>query len=178
MTEAAYGWLARFEHADALLAAARTLRADGVTGVEAYTPYPVEGLGTVVGGTSRGVALWSLISGAVAGLITFFMQWYSAVYAYPFVVGGKPLGGWPAFMPATAAMVMLFAVIGAWIGMLVGNRLPQPYHPAFNVEAFARASSDGFFLLVERPANDEEDRGRIERRLRELGAASVDAVPA
>ena len=174
-----YGLMARFDTAEALVTAAKALQADGVTPIEAYTPYPVEGLAAIVSGGehTRGVARASFVSAAVAGIATYGMQWYSATAGYPFVVGGKPLHGWPAFMPATLAMVLLFAVVGAWIGMAALNRLPQPYHPAFNVDAFARASSDGFFLLVARPAGEGAEHSEIDKRLRALHAARIDRVP-
>lgn len=177
MAESAYGVLARFATADDLLAAVKALRADGMPGIEAYSPYPVEGLADTLGAGSRGVALWSLASAALAGIGTYVMQWYAAVIDYPFVVGGKPLNSWPAFIPPTVSMVLLFAVIGACLGMTIGNRLPQPYHPAFNVDAFADASDDGFFLLVAHPGEGDETHSEIGKRLRDLKATLVTEVP-
>jgi len=177
MAESAYGLIARFETADDLLAAVKALRADGMLGIQAYSPYPVAGLADELDAGSRGVALWSLISATLAGIATYVMQWYAAVIDYPYVVGGKPLNAWPAFIPPTVSMVLLFAVLGAVIGMAVGNRLPQPYHPAFNVDEFARASDDGFFLLVTHPAQGDDKHSELGKRLHDLKATSIVEVP-
>ena len=46
---AIYGVMAEFETPQAILAAARQARAAGYREVEAYTPYPVEGLAPELG---------------------------------------------------------------------------------------------------------------------------------
>ena len=176
MTDATvYGLLARFDTVGALTGAASAARQAGYRGLDAFSPFPVPGLDRALGLRRSRIPAWSLIAGVVFAAAAFFMQWYSAVVDYPFVVGGKPLNSWPAFLLVTFEVGILAAVLTALIGLLAGNGLPRPYHPVFNSAGFERASDDGFFLLI--PAcDDDADVGEISRFLREQGAVEVEEV--
>lgn len=140
--------IARFETTEALVAAARAARAAGHGDVEAYAPFAVPGLAEALGFRERWIPVVALCAGVLVAAGVLFMQWYAAVVSYPFVVGGKPLASWPAFMLITFETSILAAVLAGIATMLIGNRLPQPYHPAFDWPVFDRASGDGFFLLI------------------------------
>jgi len=58
------------------------------------------------------------------------------------------------------------------LGMLALNGLPMPYHPVFNVDRFARASRDRYFLCIE-AADKQFDRQAIESLLKRLKASEV-----
>ena len=63
-----YGLLAAFETPEALLTAVRRSREAGYEHMEAYTPFPVEGLAEAMGFRRTRVPLVVLIGGIVGGL--------------------------------------------------------------------------------------------------------------
>ena len=170
-----WGLVAEFEGPTALIEAAERAREAGYVRIDAYVPFPVEGLPEALGFRRTALPLLVLL-GALAGATGgYFMQWYAMAVWYPLNVGGRPLNSWPMFIPITFELSVLVGGLTAVIGMLGLNGLPLPYHPLFNVPRFARASQDGFFLGV-----DARDR-RFDRRataefLRDLGAREVSEV--
>ena len=149
MNEKLYGLMAEFGTADHLLAATRAAYKAGYRKMDAYSPYAVDGVAEALGFTKTRVPFITLLGGIVGGLTAYIMQWYSAVLDYPLNVGGRPLHSWPAFIPITFELTVLFAAIAGLIGMLVMNGLPKPYHPVFNAPEFKLASQSRFFLCIE-----------------------------
>ncbi|MGA8442999.1 MAG: DUF3341 domain-containing protein [Candidatus Sulfotelmatobacter sp.] len=143
-----YGMMAEFDSPTALLAAARRTHEAGYQKIDAYSPFPIEGLAEELGFHHDEVPLVVLIGGMLGGLTGYLMQWWCSAVAYPINVGGRPYHSWPAFIPITFEMTVLFGGISALLGMLALNGLPMPYHPVFNVPRFAMASKDRFFLIV------------------------------
>jgi hypothetical protein len=171
-----YGLLAEFADANALVHAARVTHAVGYRQVDAYSPFPVEGLAEAIGFRKTRLPLVVLLGGIVGGVGGFFMMWYSAVVDYPLNIAGRPYFSWPMFIPITFELTVLVAALCAVLGMLGLNGLPMPYHPVFNVPGFARASRDRFFLCVE--ATDPKfDRALTARFLADLGPREVVEVP-
>ncbi|MCC9075311.1 DUF3341 domain-containing protein [Litorilinea aerophila] len=167
-----YGLMAEFEDGEALLRAARAAREQGYRRMEAYTPFPVEGLPEVLSVRGRRLPLIVLGGGLVGGATGLLLQWYAAAVNYPFNVGGRPHASWPAFIPVTFELTILVAALSAVLGMFALNGLPQPYHPVFNVAEFSAASRDRFFLCIE--ATDPRfDLQETRAFLETLGARGV-----
>jgi hypothetical protein len=171
-----YGLLAEFKRPEDLFVATERSYERGYRMMEAYTPFPVEGLAEALGFRHNRIALIVLIGGLAGGLLGFFMQWFSAVVHYPIDVGGRPLNSWPAFIPITFELAVLCGALAAVFGMLGLNGLPRPYHPVFNVERFALASRNRFFLCIQArdPLFDQEGTRRF---LDELGPDAISMVP-
>jgi hypothetical protein len=172
---ALFGLMAEFEEHAQLLAAARRAYAEGYRRMDAYSPFPVEGLAEALGHENSAIPLFTLAGGIVGGLGAYFMQWIAMAKLYPINVGGRPLNSWPNFIPVTFELTVLIASVSAFLGVFILNRLPEPHHPVFNVPEFERASSDRFFLCIE--ADDPKfEVGETRKFLENLKACKVTEV--
>jgi hypothetical protein len=167
-----YGLMAEFATAEALREAAQRTYADGYRRMDAYSPFPIDGLSEAIGFQRTRLPLIVLIGGIAGCLGGFYLQYWTSVIDYPINVGGRPFNSWPAFIPVTFEVTILCAALSAVLGMIALNGLPMPYHPVFNVERFERASRDGFFLCIE-AADSRFDLERTRRFLAGLNAQGV-----
>src|ERR1700745_4377967 len=146
-----YGLLGEFDSPKQLMDAAKKVREAGYRRIDAFVPFPVEGLSQALGlGRKHDlVPVLTLVGGLGGGLTAFFFQLWANVSSYPLDIAGRPLNSVPAFIPVTFELTILGASLSAVFGMLALNRLPQPHHPVFNVHRFTHASSDRFFVCLE-----------------------------
>ena len=143
-----YGLLAEFSSSDELLRAAERATAAGYRRLDAYSPMPIEGLAEAIGHERTRLPLVVLVGGLVGAATGYFMQYWMTM-DYPMNIGGRPLRSWPAFIPVTFELTILFASLAAVLGMLALNGLPRPNHPLFAVPEFSLATQDKYFLCIE-----------------------------
>ena len=169
---ALYGLMAEFDSPDDLLSSARRSYGEGYRRMDAFSPFPIQGLAEAMG-HHRGRLPWVVLMGGIlGGLAGFFLQYWVSVIELPVNVGGRPLNSWPAFIPVTFECAVLGAALAAVLGMLALNGLPRPHHPVFNAPRFHLASRSRFFLCIE--AGDPRfDRKQVAEFLRSLSPHEV-----
>jgi hypothetical protein len=147
-----YGVIGEFESPRQLIAAARKVREAGYKKIDAFSPFPIEGLSQALGLGRRQdlVPLLTLLEGLCGGLGGFGFEYWVNVISYPMNIAGRPLNSWPAFIPVTFELTVLGASLSAVLGMLALNKLPEPHHPLFASDRFQKhASNDRFFICIE-----------------------------
>jgi hypothetical protein len=170
-----YGLMAEFATPTALVQAAERARLEGYRQMDAYSPIPIEELNEALGLRRTRLPILVFIGGLLGGIGGYSLEYWTQVIAYPLNVGGRPYNSWPQYIPVTFETTVLGAALCAFVGMWALNRLPMPYHPVFNVPAFARASRDRFFLCIETtdPRFDRYQTAKFLESLHPVGVSEV-----
>jgi hypothetical protein len=175
MADRPYGLLAEFDSPEALLEAVRSVRKAGYRKLDAFTPFPVEGLAGILRIPRPRIALVGLIGGFAGAAFALLMQGY-VNYDYPINVGGRPVYAVSAFAVVTFELTVLFSALSMIFAMLWQNGLPRLNYPVFGAKRFHLASKDRFFLCIK--GDDAEfDSGVTAAFLKNVGALSVELVP-
>ena len=166
--------VAQFAGAQQLLDGTTKMRETGHKNLDTHTPMPVHGLEKALG-LGRPKIPTIVLCGAIAGaFIAYSMIYFCNVIDFPINVANRPLHGPPANIPITFELAILLAGCSSFFGFFTLARLPQPYHPVFESEAFQRASIDGYFLSIEVPAGGNADQ--VVAEVRGAGATGAELV--
>jgi hypothetical protein len=167
--------LGEFDGDEALLGAARELRGRVQGTLDLHSPYPLHGSDEALGLERSKVPLVALVAGVTGAATGYLFQWYINAYDWPINVGNRPPHSFPAFIPVTFELGVLFSALAIFFGLLGGFfGFPRVHHPVFEVEAFRSASIDGLWLSAEVEGRDAE---AVAAELRRLGARHVSIVP-
>ncbi|MGA2090158.1 MAG: DUF3341 domain-containing protein [Endomicrobiales bacterium] len=170
-----YCLAARYENIDTFVAAVRRTTEAGYRRVETFTPFQVDGVAELLQQKEKMLPWVILCGGLFGGLSGFAMQYIAFALEYPLNIGGRPFNSWPAFIPITFELTILFSVLSAFAGFLFFNRFPELHHPAFNIPGFEKASSDSFFLCI-MPGDDNYDVVRTRQFLQSTGPEELHVV--
>jgi hypothetical protein len=170
-----FGLLAEFDTTGDLYRACEKVRDAGYTRWDAHTPFPVHGLDRAMGLRRSPMPFIVLGMALIGGTAGFGLQYWVHSVAYPLTISGKPHFTWPAFVPITFELAVLFGALGAVFGMFALNQLPMHWHPLFFSERFERATNDLFFISIE-SWDPQFDPVATRRFLEGLGARQVELV--
>ena len=166
--------VAEFRNPEMLHAALRRVKEAGHQALDAFTPYPVEGLAEELDIPASRIRYAMLASGLIVAACAFGLQWYSAVIDYPLNSGGRPLNSWQVFLLVPFEVGVFAAALSGVVAFLWSCGLPRLHHPLFEIHGFERATQDHYFLLVAAKADGAV--GELRHVLEAAGALVVTEV--
>jgi len=161
------GVLAEFATEGELVEAVRTLRDRGYTNLDAITPRPIDEIQELIAPERSDLPRYVFIAGVIGAVTAFGVQWWCNAVDYPINVGGRPPFSLPAFIPIAFEIMVLFASLAAFFGVMIRMHLPRLAAPLFDAPGFERASEYD-------PKFDPE---QLPEMLFALGAEQIAIVP-
>jgi hypothetical protein len=157
-----------FDDEHGLVAATREARRRGYHLMDAFTPYPVRGLGEAMGLARSRLGWIGFWSGILALGLSLTLQVWVSAYDWPLRVGGQPFNSWPVWIPVSVELTVLFAgLIGVGALFMRTHMWPGKRAPILP------GVTDNRFALALLEVDASADREEMMRMLRACGAAEV-----
>lgn len=164
-----------FDSEEKILAATRAAREAGFPIHDVYTPYAVHGMDDAMGLRPSRLTWVTFLAGLTGGTAAMALQLYTSVVSWPINVGGKPFNSFPAFIPVTFELTILFAGLATVAAFLARCTL----FPGQKRAALPRVTDDRFALALNAEGLPAE-LAEAEQTLKQLGAvetAKVEVAP-
>jgi len=166
------GTVGLFDEPNELVRAAAAVRDAGFSKWDCHTPYPVHGLDRAMGIKTSPIGIICLASGFVGIGVAVLMQWWMSAVDYPVRIGGKPMFSWPAFVPITFEMFVLFAALATMGSMLWFTKLGRWHSPLHDTGVMHEVTSNRFAVVLE--AKDEKySEEKATQLLTEAGCTDI-----
>lgn len=169
--------LGEFFDSNKLLEACRSLRKDGWTNLDTYSPYPIHGAEDAMGLPNSKVPLMAL-GAAISGMLSgYLMIVFFNAFLYPINVGNRLPHSPPANIPITFECAILFTSVSIFMGLVIFFfGFPRPHHPVFEVEAFRSATTHAYWVSVELPGLNAVEAQKVKEKIAALGGGNVSVV--
>ncbi len=113
-----YGIAAEYETPEALMVAAHLVREAGYVKIDAYAPFPIEGLSDALGIKDKWILILMLIGGFVGVFNGLILQYWGSVASYPLNIGGRPIISWPQMVVIMFELTILTSALTGVFSML------------------------------------------------------------
>jgi hypothetical protein len=157
-----------FDSEEKVLDATRAAREAGYALHDVYTPYAVHGLDDAMGLKPSRLTWVCFGAGLLGCTAALSLQYYTSVVSWPLNVGGKPFNSFPAFIPVSFELTVLFAALFTVAAFLARTKL----FPGNKRQALPRVTDDRFALALE-PREAPAEVAAAEDMLRRHGAVET-----
>ncbi|MEE9405569.1 MAG: DUF3341 domain-containing protein [Algisphaera sp.] len=186
--EKIFAVIAEFDNVTDVLAATQAAHDAGYRQMDVHSPFPIHGIDDALG-VKPTVLPWLVLGMGLLGmsagvfLTTFTMTDFlpqpdfvpENFHGYKFLISGKPLNSFAAYIPVIFEMTIMFAAYTAVFAMFLLNKLPLLYHPLLKSENFRRSTQDRFFLAIE-SRDSGFDIQKTPAFLKEQGALTTELI--
>ena len=176
MKKPIYAITSLFTTPDEAIRAASEVSKAGYTKFDVHTPYPVHGMDGAMQVKISKVGYFAFFFGLTGALTAILLISWVTLSDYPLVIGGKPFWSWPAFVPVSFELTVLFAAVFSTVAMIIFYfKFPNNAHPLHDTPYMKRVSSDTFGITIE--ANDPQfDENKVKEFLKFLGGKEITTV--